>query len=492
MCWIAGSYLFAAITLSSISIYEGGLRPSVAFTALAVFQRLELTLSLVPGLITDLSDAWVSFDRLDKFLSSPERVDNTIEDDVVAFEGASVDWPSEEEESSRQSKLHGLTFKFPKQSLSIIVGPTGAGKSLLLSAIVGEADLLNGTIRRPKSSSVSHDHNSEFPRTDWIVPNTMALVAQTPWIENTTLRDNVLFGLPFAESRYMQVLQACALLQDLETMEDGDMTEIGLHGIGLSGGQRSRLSLARALYSRAEVLVIDDIFSAVDTHVARHILDNALAGDLVERRTCLLATHNLQLCLLKSTFIVMLDNGGVEYAGPSEEIPQQFYSTSTQTMDNDDESQTSAAENMASLTTEAELRKGVSYSSTSESDHSESHPPAVELSAGSAVSAAWTKIGKQKTDSKRGRLIQEEGRETGRVKLNVYRAYFGAASAWPWIYWLVVTGLLIGCVFLTIIRDSLFDVILPDSKSHSLAAVCGSDLGPTGLIPPTMSSSFIL
>ena len=439
MCWIAGSYLFAAVTLSSISIYEGGLTPSVAFTALAIFQRLETTFSLVPGLATDFLDAWVSFDRLERFLSSPEQVDNTVHSNFVSFEDASIDWPSDEQ-FHRQAKLHSLILKFPASSLSVIAGPTGVGKSLLLSAIAGEADLLSGTVRRPKSSLGSRVPSNEFSGIDWIVPNTMALVAQTPWIENASLRDNILFGLPFAESRYTRVLRACALLDDLGSMEDGDMTEIGAHGIGFSGGQRSRLSLARAFHSLAEILVIDDIFSAVDTHVGRHLLDHALTGDLAQRRTCILATHNLQLCLPKATFVVMLNDGTAEYAGLSKEIPQRFYSTSTESIEEDNADSTSASADQPSLLTEATAQERRTFPGSSGSGQKK---PIVasDLNAESSESA-------DKPYRRPKKLVQEEGREIGRVKLNVWRTYFSAASACPWVYWLVVISLLIGYVSL--------------------------------------------
>ena len=288
--------MFAAITLSTISALEGSLSPSTAFTALAIFQRLESTLSLVPDLITDLFNAWISFNRIEDFLTSPERLDTTIDAEIVVFEGASIAWPSDEL-AHRQPTLQNLDFSFPRNELSIIAGPTGAGKSLLLAAILGEADILLGAIRRPRPDLASQVQDLEPPRGNWIVPKTVAFVAQTPWIENATLRDNILFGLPLVESRYTLVLQACALLQDIRAMEDGDKTEVGAHGVSLSGGQRSRLSLARALYSRAELLVIDDVFSAVDTQVGRHILDHALAGDLAKDRTRIIATHNVQLCV---------------------------------------------------------------------------------------------------------------------------------------------------------------------------------------------------
>src|SRR6185436_16738598 len=106
-----------------------------------------------------------------------------------------------------------------------------------------------------------------------------------PWIENASLKDNILFGLPLLPERYEAVLDACALKQDLEILEDGDQTEIGANGINLSGGQRWRVTLARALYSRAGILVMDDIFSAVDAHVGRWIFEKALTGELSDGRT---------------------------------------------------------------------------------------------------------------------------------------------------------------------------------------------------------------
>ena len=159
-----------------------------------------------------------------------------------------------------------------------------------------------------------------------VTPNTTAFVAQTPWIENATLQDNVLFGLPFLQARYTIVLQACALEQDLAEMEHGDLTEIGSHGINLSGRQCLRLLLARALYSHAETLIIDDVFSAVDAHVGRHILEHALTGEgLTKGRTLIVATHHVQMCLPKAKYMVLLGSGRtVEYAGPPEAVMQNF------------------------------------------------------------------------------------------------------------------------------------------------------------------------
>ncbi|KAL8792069.1 MAG: hypothetical protein Q9195_005324 [Heterodermia aff. obscurata] len=443
--------------------------------------RLEATLSLVPGLVTDFVNAWISFDRLERFLSSPERFDRTIDNDIIAFEGASIDWPSDEE-SLRQAKLCGLNFTFPKNSLSIIAGPTGAGKSLLLSAIVGEADVLNGTIRRPKPNSAIVGQINGSDSNDWIIPKTMALVAQTPWIENATIRDNILFNLPLVESRYSHVLQACALLQDLRTMDDGDMTEVGAHGVSLSGGQRSRLSLARALYSRAEILVMDDIFSAVDTHVGRHILDHALTSAVAEGRTCILATHNLQLCLPKSNFIVMLSEGAVEYAGSPKDSPQSSAWIPAEEENRADSNQSLSSTPTRSPLVETDLRRGKNASNASDDSQSESTALS-EISAQGSSSALLEDMKIYKPNRTPRKLVQEEGRETGRVNRSVYKAYVGAASSWPWVYWLVVIGLFIGFEAALIGRN-LWVKFWTDQSGNP-----GTELRPNVLTQGDMSKS---
>ncbi|KAL8942523.1 MAG: hypothetical protein Q9216_001624 [Gyalolechia sp. 2 TL-2023] len=222
----------------------------------------------------------VSLGRIEAFINSLERVDETINADSVSFDDVSIGWPSDET-SSRSFMLHNLNFTFPNHELSLIVGPTGAGKSLLLQAIIGEVDIFNGAVRRPHPSLDHPIQSVILLGEDWILPKHTVFVAQTAWIENGTLRANVLFGLPFYHSRFVAVLDACTFSPDIAAMENGDLTEIGSHGVNLSGGQRSRLTMARALYSRAEVIVMDDVFSAVDAHVGQHILEHALTGEIM-------------------------------------------------------------------------------------------------------------------------------------------------------------------------------------------------------------------
>ena len=185
--------------------------------------------------------------------------------------------------------------------ISVIHGASGSGKSLLLSAIVGEADIDRGEIIMPRSKLPS--------ATTWLIAGAIAFVAQTPWLENATIKSNILFGLPYRAKRYHESIEASALTADLAILPDGDMTEIGARGVNLSGGQRMRVSLARALYSRATILVLDDIFSSVDSHIALHIHERGLTGPICRGRTTILATHHINLCQHSAASVIYLEDG---------------------------------------------------------------------------------------------------------------------------------------------------------------------------------------
>lgn len=183
----------------------------------------------------------------------------------------------------------------------------GTGKSLLLAAMIGEADLIRGQIATPKPNKTTSDTDQSLWN-GWIVPTAIAYVGQVPWIENASVKDTVLYGLPCHQQCYARVLHACALDQDIGTLPDGDRTEVRATGVNLSGGQCWRLTFARALYLRAGLLVLDDIFSAVDAHVGRHMLEHGISGDLGASRTIILATHHVGLVENLAGYMVNLDN----------------------------------------------------------------------------------------------------------------------------------------------------------------------------------------
>lgn len=218
--------------------------------------------------------------------------------------------------------LRNINLEFVLCELNIVSGRTGTGKSLLLSALLGEAELIGGKIEMPLAPRAEERFDSRANPGNWILPTAVAYVSQIPWIENGTIKDNILFGLPFDERRYRITLEACALTKDIEGLTDGDLTEIGANGINLSGGQRWRVSFARAAYSRAGILILEDIFSAVDYHVGRHILDNGLTGNLMRGRTRILVTHHLKLCLAQAAYTVVLSNGTIENAGLVAELQE--------------------------------------------------------------------------------------------------------------------------------------------------------------------------
>ncbi|KAM3482466.1 hypothetical protein MY8738_004002 [Beauveria namnaoensis] len=230
------------------------------------------------------------------------RVHDSV--DLTTFEDVKITWPNSRialGSSSSFFSLNNVNLHFPKGRLSIITGKTSSGKGLLLSAILGEAD-----IEAEKSNS---DFRSVATKQMRASTPSFAYVSQPPWVENRTIRENIIFGNEFDEDRYMAVLHACALERDLETLPQADMAMAGVNGGTLSGGQKWRVSLARALYSRARVLVLDDVLSAVDPHVAKWLCQHALSGPLVRGRTVIIATHHLATCVHLASYLVTVDSG---------------------------------------------------------------------------------------------------------------------------------------------------------------------------------------
>jgi len=133
--------------------------------------------------------------------------------------------------------------------------------------------------------------------------------SQTSWLQSMSIRDNILFSSPYNEGRYRQVLDACALIPDMANFKHGDLSMIGENGIGLSGGQRARVALARAVYSNSRILFLDDPLSALDHQTADFIVRRCLSGPLMKDRTIILVTHRTELCLSVAQQIVQVHDG---------------------------------------------------------------------------------------------------------------------------------------------------------------------------------------
>lgn len=180
----------------------------------------------------------------------------------------------------------------------------------MLAALLGEASVLAGSVIVPRPLPEYMCPPYRVTAHNWLLPSSIAYISQVPWLENATIRDNILFGLPCVPVRYREVLDACALVGDMQSLPDAHSTEIGASGVNLSGGQRWRVTLARALYSRAGILILDDIFSAVDVQVGRHLLEQGLVGNLGIGRTRVLITHHIDMVRPFADFVVQLEDGG--------------------------------------------------------------------------------------------------------------------------------------------------------------------------------------
>jgi ABC-type multidrug transport system fused ATPase/permease subunit len=339
-CWVLGQVILSATSLTVYVLVNGTLSPSVAFVSMGMFGALESTLGSLPELITLCIDTSVSLDRLSNYLDEPEMQNELVLGPSISFRDAIISWSTDEISSDEERyTLRGLDICFPNGELSLIVGKTGSGKSLLISAILGEADVLKGSVCVPKISELGYDTMS---LQDWIIPGSLAYVSQTPWLDNGSLKDNILFGLRFITERYNQVIEACALKQDLAILPDGDSTELGANGVNLSGGQKWRVTLARAIYSRAEILIMEDIFCAVDAQVGRWILERCINGNLCKGRTRIIATHNLGSIQSSTAYVVEISGGTVTYAGPPR--PQTYMEDSYADAENDCGISTDASE----------------------------------------------------------------------------------------------------------------------------------------------------
>ncbi|XP_062618110.1 multidrug resistance-associated protein 1-like isoform X2 [Saccostrea cucullata] len=271
-----------------------------AFVSLSLFNILRFPMSMLPQIISNIVQTSVSLNRLQKFLNHSELDKDAVQKDkeskdAVVIENGTFAW----EKISGTVTLKKININIPERALVAVVGPVGSGKSSILSAILGDIEKIQGTVT---------------------VKGSIAYVAQQAWIQNATLRDNVLFGRNKIEPFYSEVLDNCELNADLEILPARDMTEIGEKGINLSGGQKQRVSLARAVYQNNEIYLLDDPLSAVDAHVGMHIFENVIGpNSCLKNKTRILVTHGLGF-LPYADLIVTVNEGEVSEVGTFQEL----------------------------------------------------------------------------------------------------------------------------------------------------------------------------
>mmetsp|Transcript_18265 Transcript_18265/g.18335 ORF Transcript_18265/g.18335 Transcript_18265/m.18335 type:complete len:1458 (-) Transcript_18265:212-4585(-) len=466
---------------------------ATAFTTIALFNIMRMPFAFLPMGLAQWSQARVSLRRMAKFLHAEELGENvkTIEDDpsasaeaatpqvVVRLRDMNVSWVLEaddeqkEKDKKKQDKidwamgekkggglmgkpdtgdktvskpdnegqlvveegekettklnrsvhtLMDINVEIKQGQLVAVVGSVGSGKTSFMSAILGELHVGKGSIERK---------------------GTIAYCDQRPWILNATLKDNVTFGTPYEEEKFYRALRVSALEDDIKVLPGGVLTEIGERGINLSGGQKARVALARAVYRNADMYLLDDPLSAVDAHVGQHIFQECLVEEL-RGKTRILVTHHVHL-LPQCDMVIVLVDGKVQICGTYEELQQSDLDLTAVGLYKDEEQKGEG-------TSEEEEKEGEESGETSEGKDGKIGEQVISSSTSSPDKSA-EKEGKDKPklDSQMSSLITNEERDQGHVNKNVYW-YYLTTGGLHWYFLLLIimlaaTGLEVGSAF---------------------------------------------
>ncbi|KAG6010759.1 hypothetical protein E4U21_004147 [Claviceps maximensis] len=352
--------IFASmISFIVYSVTNHDLAPAEVFSSLALFNSLRIPLNLLPMVLGQVTDSWSSMKRVEEFLMQEEQEEDIIHrsdgEHAVEMIQADFTWektPSKDSDKEKISastdknkrskgakiaaasvskktrthseattvnaeegkedtastlvgerepfQLHDISFEAKRNELIAVIGTVGSGKSSLLSALAGDMRKTRG---------------------DVVYGASRAFCPQYAWIQNTTLQNNITFGKGMDRDWYREVIKACALEADIDMLPNGDQTEIGERGINISGGQKQRLNIARAIYFDADVVLMDDPLSAVDAHVGRHIFDDAILG-LLKDKCRILATHQLWV-LNRCDRIIWMEGGRIQAIDTFENLMQE-------------------------------------------------------------------------------------------------------------------------------------------------------------------------
>ncbi|XP_017461904.1 PREDICTED: multidrug resistance-associated protein 1-like, partial [Rhagoletis zephyria] len=258
----------------------------------------------LPVFLSNGATCLVSIRRLNGYLNAaeldPEAISHSYDPEcAIRVCGASFTW-----NSPSNPTLKDINFAVPHGSLVAIVGTVGSGKSSLLSGILGDMEKIKGNVN---------------------VNGRIAYVPQQAWIQNASLKANVVFTSNFEnaeEPRYQEVIRACCMEPDIAILADGDRTELGAKGINLSGGQKARISLARAVFSAADIYLLDDPLSAVDAHVGKRLFEEVIGSEkgLLKGKTRILVTHQVSILDQVDLIVVLKPGGTVSEKGTFQEL----------------------------------------------------------------------------------------------------------------------------------------------------------------------------
>uniref|UniRef100_A0A8D0BFK0 ABC-type glutathione-S-conjugate transporter n=1 Tax=Salvator merianae TaxID=96440 RepID=A0A8D0BFK0_SALMN len=285
----SSTFLMTFIMFTVYTLADAGniLNAQKVFVSLALVNILDRAHSFLPFSINAVVQAKVSMNRLMCFSLPSSRRPNR-------------GFPSSSNWNASFCPCR-INLTIPHGSLCAVVGPVGAGKSSLLSALLGELQRMEGSLR---------------------MKGTVAFVPQKPWVQGATMEENITFGQRVDRNWYKRVIDACALQPDLDSFLAGSQTKIGEKGVNISGGQKQRLSLARAVYRRADICLLDDPLSSVDAQVGQHIFERAIGPNgLLKNKTRILVTSAVQF-LPQMDNIIVIVNGVISEMGTFQELLQ--------------------------------------------------------------------------------------------------------------------------------------------------------------------------
>ncbi|GER46690.1 multidrug resistance protein ABC transporter [Striga asiatica] len=296
--------LVSAATFGTCYVVGVKLTSSNVFTFVATLRLVQDPVRSIPDVVGVFIQAKVAFVRIVRFLEAKELESSGVRKELIGgdcgivsvlFESADLSW--DEKNAVNKATVRDVSLEVKRGEKIAVCGEVGSGKSTLLAAILGEVPITKGNVQ---------------------VHGTIAYVSQSAWIQTGTIRENILFGSSLNNARYQDTLERCSLVKDLELLPYGDLTEIGERGVNLSGGQKQRIQLARALYSDADIYLLDDPFSAVDAQTATSLFCEYVMGALA-KKTVLLVTHQVDFLPAFDSILLMSD-GEILHAAPYNEM----------------------------------------------------------------------------------------------------------------------------------------------------------------------------